>query len=127
MHGDTGPPNLINSLFAMGHGYLQPRLIFDFLIHSAAELMGTVSRCPLFPFSFDQVIKPTDPREDVSLKGLKALLLKNVKCSNKKITTLTYWDGKGGVTLGNNTMICSREWDLGIFDPYDAEQFRRTI
>ena len=125
VHGDAGPPNLTNTLFAMDRGYLLPKLFFDFLIPSGAELMGTIKRCPMFPFTFDQGnLKPTDPREDVPVKGQKALLLKNLKVCNKEISGYAYRDGKGHVTIGVNTMIRNPEWDLVVSNPKDAERFR---
>ena len=86
MHGDSGPPNLVNTLFAMDRGYLQPRLFYDYLIPSGAEIMGTIRRCPMFPFTFEQVLKPTDLRQDVPTKGMKTLLLKNIKVSGKQVS-----------------------------------------
>lgn len=126
MHGDSGLPNLTNVVFAMDRGYIQPVLLYDFLIPSGADVMGTIRRCPMFPFSFDQSMKPSDPRQDVPTKGLKTLLLKTLKVSDKQISGSANRDGKGGVILGINTMICSREWDLVVFDPQEAERFRRS-
>ncbi len=127
MQGDTGPPNLTNSLFAMDRGYIVPRLFYEFLVPSGAEIMGTVKICPFFPFTFDQDLKPSDPRQLVPVKGQKALLLKNLKISTKQISGFAYRDGNGSVTLGINSMIRSREWDLVTFDPKDAGRFRMPI
>lgn len=56
----------------------------------------------MVPFTFEQDLKPTDPRQDVPVKGQKVLLLKNLKVDNKQISAFAYQDGKGGVTLGIN-------------------------
>lgn len=127
MHGDMGPPNLTNSLFAMDRGYLLPRLFYDFLIPSGAEVMGTIKRCPMFPFTFDQDLKSSDPRQDIPTKGQKALFLKNLKVCNKKVAGYAYRDGKGSVTLGINTCIRHRDWDLVVCDPKDAERYQMPI
>jgi hypothetical protein len=111
----------------MDHGYIVPQLFYDFLVPSGAEIMGTVKRCPMFPFTFDQDLKPSDSRQLVPVKGQKALLLKSLKVSNKQISGFAYRDGNGGITLGINSMICSREWDLVAFDRKDAERFRMPI
>jgi hypothetical protein len=86
MHGDTGPQNLTNSLVAMDRGYIAPQLFYEFLVPSGAEIMGTVKRCPMFPFTFEQDLKPSDSRQLIPVKGQKALLLKNLKVSNKQIS-----------------------------------------
>ena len=100
-------------------------MLYDFLIPSGAEIMGTVRRQPMFPFTFDQKLKATDCRQDVPVKGQKALLLKNLKISNKQISAFAYRDGKGGVVLGLNSMIRRPDWDLVVVNQKDAERFRR--
>lgn len=95
----------------MDHGYIAPQLFYDFLVPSGAEIMGTVKQCPMFPFTFDQDLKPSNSQQLVPVKGQKAcqkaLLLKNLKVSNKQISAFAYRDGNGGITLGINSMIRS--------------------
>jgi hypothetical protein len=46
---------------------------------------------------------------------------------NKQVSGYAYRDGKGGATLGINTIICSHERDLVVCNPQDAERFRIPI
>jgi hypothetical protein len=124
MHGDTGPPNLTNTALCMDRGYINPRLLYDFIMPSGAEIMGTCKRQPMFPFTYEQVLNPNDPPQDVPMKGQKALLLKNLKIDNKQLSAFAYRDGKGGVTLGINAMIRCPDWDLVVVNSKDAEHFR---
>jgi len=68
VHGDCGPSNLTNTLLAIDHGYINPSLFYDFLIPSGAEIMRTCKRQPMFPFTFNQHLKPDDPPQDVPVK-----------------------------------------------------------
>jgi hypothetical protein len=42
----------------------------------------------------------------------------------KQLSAFAYRDGKGGVTLGINSMIRHPDWDLVVANPKDAERFR---
>jgi hypothetical protein len=76
MHGNMGPPNLTNTALCMDRGYINPRLLYDFIVLSGAEIMGTCKRQPMFPFTFEQHLKPTDPRHNGPVKGQKHFCLK---------------------------------------------------
>jgi hypothetical protein len=52
--GQNEPPNLINTEFAMDRGYCLPSLLYEFLMPSGADILGTVKHSPMFPFTYDQ-------------------------------------------------------------------------
>jgi hypothetical protein len=110
--GQSGPPSLPNTEFAMDRGYCLPSLLYDFYIPSGADIMGTVKRCPMFPFTYDQKLGRGDTRQSIETKGFKALFLKKLVIKGKQITGIAYRDGKGGITLGISTTEPTRHWDL---------------
>jgi hypothetical protein len=110
--GQMGPPSLPNTEFGMDHGYCLPSLLYDFFIPSGADIMGTVKRTPMFPFTYDHKLGRSDTRQSVDTKGFEAIFLKKLILKDKQITGLAYRDGKGGVTLGITTTESIRHWDL---------------
>jgi hypothetical protein len=92
----------------MDRGYCLPTLIFNFIIPSGAEILGTIKRCPMFPYTYDQTLATGDTRQVTNQKGFKALFLKKLTIKNKQITGVAYRDGKGGITLGLTTMALNR-------------------
>jgi hypothetical protein len=121
MSGQNGPPMLANTEFAMDRGYCLPSLLYDFFLPSGADVLGTMKRCPMFPFTFDQKIGAGDKRQVIDTKGFKALFLKKLTTREKNLTGIAYRDGKGGITLGLTTFEQNRHWDLVLTNPLDIE------
>jgi hypothetical protein len=119
--GQSGPPTLTNTVFAMDRGYCLPSLLFDFFIPSGADILGTVKRTPMFPFTYDQKLGQNDTRQLVNKSGFKALFLKKLTIKEKQIMAMAYRDGKGGVTLGITTSEQTRHWDL-VSAKYSADE-----
>jgi len=110
--GQTGPPSLPRTEFAMDRGYCLPSLLYDFFLPSGADIMGTVKRSPMFPFTYDQKLSRNDTWQLVDTKGFIVIFLKKLKLKEKQMTGIAYLDGKGGVTLGLTTTESARHWDL---------------
>ncbi len=70
------------------------------LTPSGADVLGTVKRCPMFPFTYEQKLAQSDTRQLIDTQGFKALFLKKLTVRDKQLTGIAYQDGKGGVTLG---------------------------
>jgi hypothetical protein len=94
MSGLNGPPMLSNTQFCMDRGYWAPALLFDFLTPSGADVLGTVKRCPMFPFTYDQRLAQNDKRQLIDTNGFKALFMKKLTVQGKQITGVAYRDGK---------------------------------
>ena len=77
----------------------------------------------MFPYTFDQKLRENDTREDVPMKGFKALFQKKVPYKNKNLTTGAYRDGHGGVTLGITSSSEGRHWDLVLHNPKDVKRY----
>ena len=122
MSGLNGPPMLSNTQFCMDRGYWAPALLFDFLTPSGADVLGTVKRCPMFPFTYDQRLAQNDKRQLIDTNGFKALFMKKLTVQGKQITGVAYRDGKGGVTLGLTSSTKTRHWDLVLANPLDAKR-----
>jgi len=105
----------------MDRGYCLPSLLFDFFIPSGADILGTVKRTPMFPFTYDQKLGQNDIRQLVDKSGFKALFLKKLTIKEKQIMAMAYRDGKGGVTLRITASEQTRPWDL-VSAKYSADE-----
>jgi hypothetical protein len=76
INGQNGPPMLPNTEFAMDRGYCLPSLLYDFLLPSGADFLGSIKRRPMFPFTYDQKVAAEDKRQVLDAKGFKAIFLK---------------------------------------------------
>jgi hypothetical protein len=122
MSGENEPPMLMNTEFAMDRGYITPSLLYDFLIPTGADVLGTVKRSPMFPFTYEEKMSQSDTRQSVDPAGFKTRFMKKLTINSKEITGLAYRDGKGGVTLGLTTCEHTRHWDLVLANPLDAKR-----
>jgi hypothetical protein len=122
MSGENEPPMLMNTEFAMDRGYITPSLLYDFLIPTGADVLGTVKRSPMFPFTFDQKLSQSDTRQLIDPAGFKTLFMKKLTIGGKDLTGLAYRDGKGGVTLGLTTCEHTRHWDFVLVNPLDEKR-----
>jgi hypothetical protein len=121
--GENEPPMLLNTEFAMDRGYITPSLLYDFLIPTGADVLGTVKRSQMLPFTFEQKMSQGDTRQSVDPAGFKTLFIKKkLTINDKEVTGLAYRDGKGGVTLGLTTCEHTRHWDLVLANPLDAKR-----
>jgi hypothetical protein len=121
MSGQSGPPMLSNTQFCMDRGYWLPSLLYDFFTPSGADILGTVKRSPMFPFTYEQRLAQNDRRQLIDTGGFKALFIKKLTVRDKQITGVAYRDGKGGVTLGLTSCTHNRHWDLVLVNPMDAK------
>ncbi len=80
-----------------------------------------VKRPPMFPFMYDQKLDQSDTRQSIDSARLKTLFVKKLTVSHKEITSIAYWDGKGGITLGITTSDQMCHWDLVVANPLDAK------
>jgi hypothetical protein len=113
---------MFNTEIAIDRGYCIPSLLYDFLLPSGCDVIGTVKRSPMFPFTYDQKTGPGDLRQSINPAGFKTLFVKKLTVSNKEITGIAYRDGKGGITLGLTTHSQMRHWDLVLSNPQDFTQ-----
>ena len=65
-------------------GYMLPNLVFEYLLSSGAEVVGTCKRmAQCWPFTYNQKVKPNDKRTHIDPKGSPALYLKWCKAGSK--------------------------------------------
>jgi len=122
MSGQNGPPMLANTQFCMDWGYWLPSLLYTFFTPSGADVLGTIKRCPMFPFTYEQKLAQSDTQKLIDTHGFKALFIKQLSMRDKQLTGIAYWDGRWGVTLGLKSSISTRHWDLVVANPLDAKQ-----
>ena len=76
-------------------------------MQACCTICGTMKRMPWVPFIFSQHLKKDDDRVLIDEDGLVALKSKTAKIpshNDSKLTIDTCRDGKGGVTLGINSL-----------------------
>lgn len=127
MSGQHDLPMLANTEFCMDRGYCLPSLLFDFLLPSGADILGTMKRSPMFPFTYEQKLTSSDKRQLIEKKGFRNLFLKKLRARDKDITGIAYRDGKGGVTLALTTFEQTRHWDLVLANPLHRENSEKEL
>jgi hypothetical protein len=127
MSGQHDLPMLANTEFCMDRGYCLPSLLFDFLLPSGADILGTMKRSPMFPFTYEQKLTSSDKRQLIEKKGFRNLFLKKLRARDKDITGIAYRDGKGGVTLALTTFEQTRHWDLVLANPLHRENSEQEL
>ena len=85
-------------LFAMDRGYVASSLLYDFIILSGADILGTNKRIAL-------CFKLHPIKRWAAKHAIKAILLKKKTVCNKTLTGVAYQNSKGSVTLGLTTSI----------------------
>ena len=79
--GESSSLRNLNRLSLGGdRAYQNKDMLFETILPSGAEVLGTKQRTKDHPFTFGQKIDPLkDKREDVPMNGAKTLLLKKVR------------------------------------------------
>jgi len=90
MSGQNGPPMLANTQFCMDWGYWLPSLLYTFFTPSGADVLGTIKRCPMFPFTYEQKLAQSDTQKLIDTHGFMALFIKQLSMRDKQLTGIAY-------------------------------------
>ena len=136
---------LIRSTFAPGDGGNEPRCLtnvhgwfdrgyVDWEFNKTSVEMGmtlnacTVRRAEWTPLTYDQKLKPGDPRIVIPKKGPKTLYQQTYKApqSNVEMNFFGYRNGNGGVTLLLSNCHSGLQWDFVLQNPNDRIWYTST-
>ena len=102
-----------------------PNLVFEYLIASGAEVVGTVKRmAQCWPFTYDQVLKENDGRMLVDGKGAPTLYLKWCKAGHKYLFASAFRNGSGKVATAVSTMHTQHHWEGVALKPSELVQYK---
>ena len=108
----NGETNLRNVSIHSDRGYMIPNLVFEYLIASGADIVGTVKRmAQCWPFTYDQKLKENDGRTLVDTKGAPTLYLKWCKAGLKYVFASAFRNGSGKVATAISTMHTQHHWE----------------
>ena len=108
----NGETNLRNVSVHSDRGYMIPNLVFEYLISSGAEVVGTVKRmAQCWPFTYEQTLKEGDRRTLIDPKGAATLFLKWCKAGHKYVFASAFRNGSGSVATAISTMHTQHQWE----------------
>ena len=121
-HGET---DLRNVSIHSDRGYMIPNLVFEFLLSSGAEVVGTVKRmAQCWLFTYDQVLKETDGRTLIDGKGAPTLYLKFCKAGHKYLFASAFRNGSGKVATAISTMHTQHHWEGVALKPSELVKYK---
>lgn len=107
-----GSTNLRNVTVHSDRGYMIPQLVFEYLIASGANVLGTVKRMTnCWPFTYNQKLSSSDKRTIIDVKGAPALFLKWYKAGAKYIFASAFRNGSESVATAISTIHNCHQWE----------------
>ena len=121
----NGETNLRNVSVHSDRGYMIPNLVFEYLISSGAEVVGTVKRmAQCWPFTYDQTLKEGDRRTLIDPKGAATLFLKWCKAGHKYVFASAFRNGSGSVATAISTMHTQHQWEGIVLNQSELFQYK---
>jgi hypothetical protein len=120
-----GQTNLRNVNIHSDRGYMIPNLVFDYLLSSGAEVVGTVKRmAQCWPFTYKQNLKENDKRTSVDPKGAPTLFLKWVKVGGKHLFASAFRNGSEAVATAVSSMHNQHQWEGIVLKNSELERYK---
>jgi hypothetical protein len=94
-------------------GYLDPTLVWGYLLKSGADVLGTIKRVASWPFTFQQNLGRNDKRTLLSTKGAPTLWMKLQTRANvfKSLAALAFRSGTDNVSMAVSSMHHRHQWE----------------
>ena len=125
LFGQNGSANLRNVSVHSDRGYMIPNLVFEYLLSSGAEVVGTVKRmAQCWPFTYDQNLRDTDNRTLIEGKGAATLYLKWCKAGPKYLFASAFRNGSGRVATAISTMHTQHQWEGVVYNDSEFERYK---
>lgn len=107
-----GTTNLRNVIVHSDRGYMIPQLVFEYLMASGANVLGTVKRITnCWPYTYNQKLSVNDKRTVIDCKGAPALFLKWCKFGAKYIFASAFRNGSESVATAISTIHSCFQWE----------------
>ncbi len=125
LFGRDGSTRLRDVSVHSDRGYLIPSLVFEYLIASGAEVVGTVKRmAQCWPFTYEQKLSETDNRRLIEPKGAATLYLKWCKAGPKYLFASAFRNGTGRVATAISTMHTQHQWEGVVMDEREIRKYK---
>ena len=112
LFSQNGMTNLRNVSIHSDRGYMIPSLVFEYLLQSGAEVVGTVKRlAQCWPFTYKQKLNEADKRTLLDTKGTPTLFLKWCKSGTKHIFASAFRNGSDKIATAISTMHTQHHWE----------------
>ena len=107
-----GSTDLRNVSVHSDRGYMLPNLVFEYLLSSGAEVVGTCKRmAQCWPFTYNQKVKPNDKRTHIDPKGSPTLYLKWCKAGSKYLFASAFRNGLKSVATALSSLNNQHQWE----------------
>ncbi len=125
MFSQSGQTNLRNVSIHSDRGYMLPNLVFEYLVSSGAEVLGTIKRmAQCWPFTFKQKLREGDKRTLVDTKGAPSLFLKWCKAGAKYVFTSAFRNGTDSVATAFSTIHDQFQWEGIVLKPNELQEYK---
>lgn len=122
-----GRTNLRNVSVHSDRGYMIPTLVFEYLLKSGAEVVGTVKRmAQCWPFTYKQKLKADDGRTLLETKGAPTLFLKWCKSGTKHIFASAFRNGSDKIATAISTMHTQHHWEGIVQNEDDLVKYKKN-
>lgn len=127
LYQSDGSTNLRNASVHSDRGYMIPSLVFDYLLSSGAEVVGTVKRmAQCWPFTFNQTLKDSDKRTSIDTKGAPTLFLKWCKTGTKYVFASAFRNGTDRVATAISTMHTQHQWEGVVLNNCELQKYKEN-
>ena len=122
-----GQTNLRNVSIHSDRGYLIPNLVFEYLLSCGAEVVGTIKRiAQCWPFTYKQVLKETDKRTLIDVKGAPTLFLKWCNAGSKRLFASAFRNGTKIVAMGISSIHKKHQWEGVVKEPSELIRYEEN-
>ena len=104
-------------------GYLDPTLVWGYLLKSGADVLGTIKRAASWPFTYQQNLGRNDKRTLLSTKGAPTLWMKLQTRANvfKSLAAFAFRSGTDNVSMAISSMHHRHQWEGVALFPQEIE------
>lgn len=120
-----GTTNLRNVRVHSDRGYTLPDLVFQYILKSGGEIVGTIKRTvQCWPFTFGQTLNETDKRINIDQRGAPTLFLSWCKAGSKHLFASAFRNGSDRVATAISSLHKSHEWEGIAFKPAELRAYQ---
>ena len=108
----NGVTNLQSVSVHSDRGYMTPKTVFEYLLASGADVVGTVKRMlKCWPYTFLQTLKENDLRTLIDTKGSPTLYIKVCPDAGKPIYASAFRNGTQAVATAVSSLHRGHQWE----------------
>ena len=123
--GQNNQQHLRNVNVHSDRGYMLPNVVFEYLLPSGADVVGTVKRmAQCWPYTYNQKVKDTDKRTMIDVKGAPTLYMKKIAThQGKSLSASAFRNGSQSVATAVSSIHPVHQWEGVVLNQNDRLQY----